>query len=76
MVRLLIVAHQRELLTSPLHVLDGMTPLEAAASPGERKRLEQWVKEHIHHSLSDARKNGYEIDLNPLLKPLNMEHLI
>jgi len=60
----------------PLPWLKGGTPRAAAADPALRPRLVRLMKTHIRGVDNRRRKEGLDIDLNPLLAELGLHELI
>jgi len=63
-------------LDEPLLGLDGRTPRAAAADPALRPRLVSLMKTHIRGADSRRRKEGLDLDLNPMLAELGLHELI
>lgn len=63
-------------IDEPLPWLDGRTPRAAAADPTLRPRLVSLMKNHIRGADNRRRREGLDLDLNPLLAELELHELI
>ena len=63
-------------IDEPLPWLDGRTPRAAAADPALRPRLVSLMKNHIRDADQRRRREGLDLDLNPLLAELELHELI
>jgi hypothetical protein len=75
----LLTAFQRQYATfldEPIPWLDGRTPRAAAADPALRPRLVSLMKTHICGVDQRRKKEGLDLDLNPLLNELGLHELI
>jgi hypothetical protein len=63
-------------IDGPILALDEQTPRSASQNPLMRSRLLRLMQTHIRNCDEKRRKEGVDIDLNPLLRELGLDELI
>ena len=63
-------------IDGPISALDEQTPRSASQNPLMRSRLLRLMQTHIRNCDEKRRKEGVDIDLNPLLRELGLDELI
>lgn len=66
----------RDVMGSPVPMLDHLTPPEAAARPELRQKLIRLMKTHVRIFDRMRVEEGVDLDLNPELKELGLDELI
>ena len=68
--------HYRKFLDDKVPALGGVTPRNAAKDPARRPHLVELMKGHINNNDRLAQDNGVTIDIDWVLRELNLHELL